>query len=210
MTTRSFYRLFRLLALSSATWSATAASAQRAEHINDLRGEHLENPLGVDALSPRMSWRLAKDLSGTQQVAYQIQVGVDSVASLHGKNLTWTSGWTSSAATLVRYSGTPLKPFTKYYWRVRVKDNTGKKVQSALSNFETGILSEENWSGEWISDQYDIHAKPAPYFRKSFAKKNKKLRSARAYIASAGLHSLHINGKRIGDHQSIVASVHTL
>ena len=62
------------------------------------------------------------------------------------------------------------------------------------------MMDMKNWKGAWISDTRDIHLKPAAYFRKSF-QAGKKIRSARAYIAAAGLYELYINGAKIGDHR---------
>ncbi|MBS1609080.1 MAG: glycoside hydrolase family 78 protein, partial [Bacteroidetes bacterium] len=88
----------------------------------------------------------------------------------------------------------------KYYWQVKVWDKDGIAIVSPVANFETGMLQMKNWQGAWIQDTRDINLKPAPYFRKSFAV-NKKIVSARAYIAVAGLYELYINGQRIGDHR---------
>jgi alpha-L-rhamnosidase len=60
-------------------------------------------------------------------------------------------------------------------------------------------FSQHVWKGSWIKDSRDINLKPAPYFRKEF-KAKKKIVSAYAYIAVAGLYELYINGKKIGDH----------
>src|SRR3546814_13140098 len=56
------------------------------------------------------------------------------------------------------------------------------------------------WHGAWISDGQGIDHRPAPYFRKEF-QSSKPIRSARAYIAVAGLYELYLNGKRVGDHR---------
>ena len=58
----------------------------------------------------------------------------------------------------------------------------------------------EYWQGAWISDNKDINYRPAPYFRKVFDAR-KKIWSARAYIAVAGLYELYINGEKIGNHR---------
>jgi alpha-L-rhamnosidase len=115
--------------------------------------------------------------------------------------LTWTSGKTSSADNRITYQGPPLQPFTKYFWRVIVWDKDGKQAAPAqTASFETGMMDISNWKGFWISDNKDIHFKPAPYFRRAFDI-TKKIRSARAYIAVAGLYELSINGEKIGDHR---------
>lgn len=62
------------------------------------------------------------------------------------------------------------------------------------------MMGMENWQGAWIGDNRDINYKPAPYFRKTFDTQ-KKVKSARAYIAVAGLYELYINGEKIGNHR---------
>jgi len=100
---------------------------------------------------------------------------------------------------LITYSGSRLKPFTRYYWSLQVWDKDGKESVPLVSSFETGMMGIENWKGSWISDKEDINAKPAPYFRKEFNIRHKVI-SARAYIAVAGLYELYLNGQKVGDH----------
>jgi len=102
---------------------------------------------------------------------------------------------------LVSYQGKALQPFTKYYWTVCLWDKNGKPTKPALTaSFETGMMGVQNWKGTWISDDNNIHIKPAAYYRKTFQPK-KQIKSAKAYIAVAGLYELYINGKKIGDHR---------
>jgi alpha-L-rhamnosidase len=61
------------------------------------------------------------------------------------------------------------------------------------------MQTSNHWQGAWISDEHGEHQKAAPYFRKEF-RSQKKIRSARVYIAAAGLFELYINGNKIGDH----------
>src|SRR5688572_4279126 len=106
----------------------------------------------------------------------------------------------NGAAQMVTYRGVALKPFTKYYWKVLARDRKGKKSRTVISSFETGMMDNTNWKGSWISDIDDVNVKPAGLFRKDFGL-SKKIRSARAYIAVAGLYELYLNGERIGNHR---------
>jgi alpha-L-rhamnosidase len=182
------------------------AAAQDCRPV-ELRCEYLENPLGIDVAQPRLSWRLADGRAGARQTAYTVMVGTDSLGlersgvSGAGSAAAWSSGRQSSAAQLITYSGPVLRPFTKYYWRVELWDKDGKKAAPAkVASFETGMMEMSNWRGSWISDSRNIHTGAAPYFRSGF-QTGKKIRSARAYITSAGLYELYINGTRIGDHR---------
>ena len=166
----------------------------------ELRCEYLVNPLGVDKSNPRLSWRLADKRQGAKQSAYQIVVSSDSLALVKNKANIWNSGKQKSSAMLIHYSGTSLKQQTKYYWKVLVWDKNSNESTSSIASFETGMMGMENWKGKWISDNQDIHEQEAPYFRRAF-KTTKPIKSARAYIAVAGLYELSINGKKIGDHR---------
>lgn len=177
-------------------------SAQSSIMVRDLECEHLVNPIGIDAVHPRLSWQLVDQRKGVKQTAYEFFLSADSA---HLKNE--HSEKIRSDAQLIVYKGRPLKPFTKYYWVVRVwggnNDNNSvlndKAVLSPVASFETGMMQMQNWKGSWISDSRDINLKPAPYFRKTFSA-DKKIISAMAYIAAAGLYEFYINGKKIGDH----------
>lgn len=164
-----------------------------------LQCEHLVNPLGIDAAHPRLSWYLQDSRAGARQIAYQIYVGTDSVAVNNGKANRWAAKVNSSSG-LITYSGKALEPFTRYFWKVDVWGKDGRKSTSAIAAFETGMMEMKNWKGTWISDNSSSSVKEAPYFRKTFDI-HKKIKSARAYIAVAGLYELYINGQKIGNHR---------
>lgn len=179
----------------------TPLSAQSKKGIYDLQCEYLVNPLGLDEASPRFTWKIKDTSKGARQSAYQILIGTDSIEVVKGNGTIWDSRKIQSDANLVVYDGSSLNPFTKYYWNIIVWDETGKRYRSAdVASFEMGMMEEKNWEGSWISDSKDINLKPAPYFRKKF-NAEKKIKSARAYIAVGGLYEMYINGDRIGNHR---------
>ncbi len=180
--------------------SLTVSQAQQG-YLYDLRCEYLTNPIGIDAPAPRLTWKIADDAAGAEQIAYRIVVGTDSAAVAQGVGDHWDTGEVLSAAHLVVYAGTPLKPFTRYFWQVESK-GVGVNVYrpEAVSSFETGKMGMENWRGAWISDGNGIDFKPAPYFRKTFDT-SKEIATARAYIAVGGLYELYINGTKVGNHR---------
>jgi alpha-L-rhamnosidase len=192
--------LYIALLFSSLLIIHPAQAAEPAQAVN-LRCEYLSNAIGIDAKHPRLTWSMADTQQGAAQTAYQLFVGTDSVAVGAGRGDSWTTTKITSAANLVTYTGKALQPFTKYYWRVQLWDQAGKKLSSsAITSFETGMMEMRNWKGSWISDSKGIAVNPAPYFRHSF-KVGKTIKSARAYIAVAGLYELYINGKKIGNHR---------
>lgn len=173
---------------------------QNSSRVENLRCEYLENPLGVDSPNPRLTWMLSDPESGASQQAYQILVSTDSVKVAQGAGDVWDSGKVTSDAILTEFDGQDLQPFTKYFWLVSTWNQKNEKVSSAVFSFETGMMGIDNWKGSWISDYKDINEKAAPYFRKEF-KTEKKIKSARTYIAAAGLYELYFNGEKIGDHR---------
>jgi alpha-L-rhamnosidase len=176
------------------------ATTTQAQTITGLKCEYLINPLGIDAPHPRFIWMMNEPRRGALQAAYQIVVGTDSASVANGNGEAWRSEQTTSAANLVSYNGQALKPYTKYFWRIAVWDEKGKATSSPVANFETGLMEKSNWKGTWISDGKGPEVKPAPYFRNVFDL-GKKVKSARAYIAVAGLYELYINGQKIGNHR---------
>lgn len=177
------------------------ANADLLIKTETLKCEYLVDPIGIDAPSPRFTWQLDDGRSGAIQTAYQIITGTDSIEVSKGQGNSWQTGKVASGHNLAIYQGQQLRPFTKYFWSVTLWDKDGNKTPvSRIASFETGMMGMSNWKGFWISDDNDIHTKPAAYFRKTF-ETGKKIKSARAYIAAAGLYELYINGKKIGDHR---------
>ncbi|MDR2679727.1 MAG: alpha-rhamnosidase, partial [Tannerella sp.] len=116
-----------------------------------LRCEYLVRPLGLDVRNPRLSWQLQDDRYGAVQQAYRIIVGTDSADVSRGNGAVWDKSATSGDM-LVTYGGQPLEPFTRYFWRVEIKDMDNVLRTSGVSSFETGMMDMSNWKGYWISD----------------------------------------------------------
>src|SRR5690606_7893645 len=175
----------------------TACTSNQIQ-LTDLKVEHLDRPLGMDATQPRFSWKLENSPVAAIQSEYQIRLSTDSLKLIKAQDLIWhKQGKTSD--NLITYDGESLKPFTKYYWGVTVLGTSNEKSPLAISSFETGMMGTQQWEGKWITDTEDVDLKPAPYFRKE-VELDKKVVKARAYIVAAGLYELDINGKKVGDH----------
>lgn len=166
----------------------------------NLLCDHLPNPIGIDNGTPRLSWMLNDIRNGAKQTAYRIIVGTDSLSVVNGRGAIWDTRKVQSDQILVKYGGEKLKPYTRYYWKIDVWDKDDIESSSSVATFETGMMDIKNWQGAWISDRNDINHKPAPYFRKQFAT-GKTIKSARAYVAVAGLYELYINEQKIGNHR---------
>jgi len=174
-------------------------STLQYELIN-LRCEYLVNPIGIDAKAPRFTWQIKTEEQEVSQKACLLIVGTDSMQVASGKGDSWESGILRTEVLPVVYKGRSLEPGTRYFWGVKIMSSDGRWSElSKVASFETGLISSNNWKGNWITDTHDYNLKPAPYYRKEFMLK-KEVRKARAYIAVAGLYELYLNGKKIGDH----------
>jgi alpha-L-rhamnosidase len=161
--------------------------------------EYQENPMGMDAKTPRFSWQLTSDKNDVTQTAYEIRVGLD--AANFSKNLVWQSGKVQSdQSILIPYGGQQLKSKEKYFWQVRVTDNQkNTSPWSEIHSFEMGLLSPSEWSAKWIQSGMadDTVNGPVPMFRKTISLP-KLVKSARVYVTAQGMYEAFINGKKIG------------
>ena len=93
----------------------------------ELRCEHLVNPIGIDMSNLVLGWMIASPARNFQQAAYELIVDDDYNSIQRGNGKVWSSGRISSSEnTNVAYGGSALKPFTKYFWRVRITGASGE------------------------------------------------------------------------------------
>ena len=120
--------------------------------VVDLRCEGLNNPLGIDAVRPRLSWLLNSDDRGQRQTAYQI-LAASSLANLNAElGDLWDSGKVvSDRSVQVNYAGRPLRSNVQCFWKVRVWDQNGDASDwSQPALWTMGLLSSGDWKGRWI------------------------------------------------------------
>ena len=88
--------------------------------VADLRCEYLADPLGIDVVQPRLSWKLEAQWRGQRQTAYQVLVAGEEKLLREGKADLWDSGKVASDQSIhVVYAGKPLASRTRCYWKVR-------------------------------------------------------------------------------------------
>lgn len=158
-----------------------------------LRTEYLENPIGLDAWSPRLGWKLQSDKMNVIQKAYQVQAS----HAEDFKKMYWDSGIVQSdQSQRVLYTGPELKSMERIYWRVKVWSEDEESGFSESAYFEMGLLNVADWKARWIEPEKEVDFdafKPASYIRKEFTV-NKGFVSARAYLTAKGLYSFYLNG----------------
>jgi alpha-L-rhamnosidase len=170
--------------------------------VVDLRCEQRVEPLGIDNIAPRFSWRLESSRDGVTQRSARIRVGpklstLDADAAAAG----WDSGLVESGASvLVPYAGHPLASRRRYWWTVEVVDDRGERAAGEPSWFETAFI-DDGWRAEWIEPPWDEPTdgpRAAPYLRREFTLAEPPTR-ARAYVTARGLYDLWCNGDRVGE-----------
>ncbi|MFB3903468.1 MAG: family 78 glycoside hydrolase catalytic domain [Acidobacteriota bacterium] len=195
--------LSSLVCLMTAVLPAQPATSATALKVYGLRTEYKENPIGIDSVRPRLSWKIESDARSVVQAAYQIQVARSESDLQSERGLLWDSGRVKSEESAHRtYEGPELKSRQRCYWRVRVWDAAGKDSGwSAPAFWEMGLLRPSDWEAVWIEPGIveDVSKPgPVPMLRADFNIKGAVSR-ARAYVTSRGLYELYLNGRRVGD-----------
>jgi alpha-L-rhamnosidase len=162
--------------------------------ITHLRTENLIDPIGIDSLHPRLSWKMESARKGTKQSAYQI-IGLQA-GSPH-----WDSGRVESDQSAhIPYDG-KLHSRDRIDWTVRVWDETGTMTESSPAVFEMGLLEPSAWQAKWIANPLRGGARtssPCPFFRKGFLIE-REIRFARLYVTALGIYEATLNGRRVGE-----------
>lgn len=189
--------------------------------VTNLRCESRNNPLGVEAAKPKLSWQLQSTQQNVLQTAYRILVADDETLLKKNIGNVWDSKQLKSSASIqLAYAGKPLQSAKKYFWKVQVWDNKGNLSSSSSSAYwQMGLLHQTDWgNAKWIAyneindsaiiaPHVHMSGKKAwgsrkdilPVLRKEFAV-TKKVKQATVFICGLGHFEVSINGKKIGDH----------
>ncbi|MCB9260591.1 MAG: family 78 glycoside hydrolase catalytic domain [Ignavibacteriales bacterium] len=174
--------------------------------IVKLKCEYLENPIGIDIITPRLSWEIKSNLNNVNQKAYQIIVS-SSLDKLNNEiGDIWDSKKVLSDESIhIKYLGKELKSRQRVFWKVRIWDERNIASNWSENNYwEMGLLNQLDWNAKWIGrdEQKEItvgQLNPAIYLRKKF-KVKKKIKTARIYITGLGYYEQYLNGKKVGDY----------
>ena len=117
-----------------------------------LQVDDMQHPLGIDDATPRFSWQMKDGARGARETAYRVLVATRADLLTDGKADVWDSGKVNSGQSLnVKYAGPAVKPSSRYWWRVEIFGADGKTYPaSAAEWWETGLLNQSAWRGEWI------------------------------------------------------------
>ena len=189
--------------------------------VSHLQCQYQEYPLGVEDVSPHLSWQLSALHRNVMQSAYRILVADNKALLQENVGNIWDSKKVISGQSIqVMYNGIKLQSGNEYFWKVMVWDNQGTASKwSKTSAWQMGLLSRKDWKGaQWIAyaDMPDslrivpgIHGNGdpklgtgkdiLPLLRKQFVIR-KTIKKATAFIAGLGHFDLELNGKKVGDH----------
>jgi alpha-L-rhamnosidase len=205
------------LRIRAATRSTLAPSGLQCNWLTD--------PLGIQK-RPRLTWMPPQRQTLQHEAAYQIQVAASRAGLKNRQNVIWDSGKVKeNPAFLPQYNGPALKPFARYYWRVRVWSRSGWESHwSRIANWMTGPLKRADWRGSWISYRHKIinpfytalhnayyglplpkkmihgnwiQNEPCPILRKVF-RAPEHVSHAYMYIAGLGYWKVLVNGHAVG------------
>ena len=207
-------RIFFFSWLFSISISLTAQDIQVAQ----LTCAYLTNPIGIDINTPNLSWKLQSNQHHVTQTAYQILVASNAKRLDQNLGDIWDSKKvTSSQSIQVQYLGEKLQSSKKYYWKVKVWNQTGQASDwSKPAFFQMGLINASDWKGaKWIayekSADSNVNVLPTdgkkdkfntnnvlPMFRKAFVL-TKAIKSATAFISGLGHFELSLNGTKVGN-----------
>ncbi len=186
----------------------------------ELRCEYLENPVGIDAQNPRLSWKLSAQGRSRSQSAYQILVASSEELLAEDIGDLWDSEKTASDRSFyLPYEGRALSSGQHCFWKVKTwdQDDVASKWSEA-SLWTMALLNEEDWKAQWIgfdeavgdtnykakpwgnniTKRWEYIPLPCPYFRKEFTL-DEPIDQALIHITSLGIYQLYVNGVKVGN-----------
>ncbi|MFF2846063.1 family 78 glycoside hydrolase catalytic domain [Streptomyces sp. NPDC058001] len=163
-----------------------------------------DEPLGVDDVTPRLSWRVTSTGKAWTQTAYQIRAARRTQDLARGPYL-WDSGKVrSDAQNDIPWGGRALPSRQAVVCQVRVWDQHGATTAwSRPSSWEMGLLRRGDWgAAEWIEHPGRTVGDALPLFARAFSvdkRHGAKVVEARLYLAGIGLHTARLNGGAVTD-----------
>ena len=160
--------------------------------INELKINHIENPLGYDFSTVIATFVAVDDTySALSQELARIEVASDDMF----KSCIFDSGWSPEISSTGFELSLSLSPRTRYFWRVSVEANNGDIATSDVAWFETGKM-DEAWQAKWITS-HDA-GMLSSLLRKNFDLEDKPITEARLYVSGVGLYELYLNTEKVG------------
>ncbi|MBQ9417158.1 MAG: glycoside hydrolase family 78 protein [Bacteroidales bacterium] len=196
-----------LLTLPIVAMLAAACGGEKVKLVSPTV-EQQTKPMALATAEPRFSWKYEAKVNDVHQVAYRIVVATTEDKAKQGEADLWDSQLqASSQMAYIPYAGTALHSRDKAYWKVYSTLVYGPaadtlRLESSVQSFEISLLAPSDWQAQWIGHDFDDdvlveHTRVAArYLRKAFTL-DRKVASARIYIAGLGSYSLYLNGTEV-------------
>src|SRR5665213_2824971 len=157
----------------------------------------VSEPLAIDRDATRFKWQLTDGGRGERQTAYHILVSSSAERLAKSKADYWDSGKVDSdRSASVEYAGKALPPARRFWWKVRIWNQTGEPSSYSSPNyFDTG-LNQDEWVAKYIWDG-TTNSNNYAYFRKTFVVTNKP-DLAKVYVTGHNDYLLFFNGQPLG------------
>ncbi len=157
----------------------------------------VSRPLAIDRDATRFTWRSVAAKRGETQTAYQILVCSSPDRLAAGTADWWDSGKVDSPRSAsVEYAGQTFPPATRFWWEVRIWDQTGAaSPYSTPAWFDTG-LNQNEWTARYIWDG-TTNVNNFAYFRKTFSV-TRQPKLAKVYVTAHNDYLLYFNGHALG------------
>ncbi len=186
----------KLIALAAALVIGGNVCSIAAQSVTDLRCEDLIDPIGIDVVQPRLSWRSESGVNGAAQRAYQVLVATSPDLLKEGFADLWDSDKViTSQSQHIIYAGKSLLRGIPHYWTVRIWNEKGDASSWSRPAFWTffDLHSDKGWQAKWITD-----GSSSPWLRQSVELTTPPAR-AYIYVNALGYFQLFINGRRVGN-----------
>lgn len=161
----------RRLGSVSATCALTAllapalpgpAVAASSVAVTALQANGMVSPLGIDDVSPHLSWQVTSPTRRAVQSAYQLQVASTPGGLTGGEADLWDTGRVTSGDQRVEYAGSALGSRDRGWWRVRVWKDGAASAWSEPASFEVGLTRPSDWTASWVANEdWRLSRKPA-------------------------------------------------
>ena len=156
---------------------------------NNIKIEYLSSPIGIDIVSPRITWTCN---GGIFQTAFKIE-------AYKNNKLIYNSKKVKSNKMDFTFP-ISFKSRDQIDFSITLFDENNKEGEKVFSSFEMGLLEKTDWKANWITGNYNPNKKkryPVDYFLKKFLIED--IQKARLYVSACGLYEVNINNNRVGD-----------
>ena len=165
--------------------------------VSDLTCEYLENPIGIDILAPRLSWKLESGERGQKQTAYRVLVASSEAQLADNTGDLWDTGKVDSDQSIqLVYAGKTLESRMQCFWKVMVWDVDGRPSSwSEPAQWSMGLLNPKDWTATWITNPAPERLS-YPWLRRTFDI-YENIERAVIHVNTPSYYELHINGKKV-------------